>query len=113
MAARMRFFRKIMSAGVALDAKSDELTPADLGSVDELALYIVFGPGTSAGSVQVESAHVSGYTGVWAPEGSPVAWAAASRVHKVSIAGASFVTRARLSVAIVGGSVDIYAVGNG
>ena len=102
-----------MDAKSALNAVSDELKPTDLGSVNELSLYIVFGAGTSAGAIQVESAHLEGYTGTWAAEGSPVAWAAANRVHKVSIAGASYVTRARISTGIVGGTVDVYAVANG
>ena len=110
---RLRFFRKIMDAKSALNAVSDELKPTDLGSVNELSLYIVFGAGTSAGAIQVESAHLEGYTGTWAAEGSPVAWAAANRVHKVSIAGESYVTRARISTGIVGGTVDVYAVANG
>lgn len=110
---RFRFFRKILDAQSALNTVSSELSPADLGSVDELSFYIVFGPGTSAGAVQIESAHEVGYTGTWAAEGSPIAWAAASRVHKVSIAGASYVTRARISTGIVGGTVDVHVIANG
>lgn len=110
---RLRFFRQIMTGLSLLNAVSDELGAVDLGSVDELSFYIVFGPGTSAGAVQIESAHLTKYTGTWAPEGSPVAWAAASRVHKVSITGASYVGRARISTAIVGGNVDVYAIANG
>lgn len=110
---RLRFFRQIMVGKSAGNEVSDELSPVDIGSVDELTYYIVFGPGTSAGAVQIESSHLSKYTGTWAPEGSPVAWAAASRVHKVSITGSSYIGRARISTAIVGGTVDVYAVANG
>jgi hypothetical protein len=78
-----------------------------------MQIYVVFGPGTTGGSVQVESAHQDGYTGTWAAEGSAVNWAAANRVHKVSIAGASFVSRARISSAILNGTVDVWAVANG
>jgi len=113
MSTRARFFRKILDALSALNAVSEELTSSDLGSVNELTFYIVFGPGTSAGAVQIESAHQLGYTGIWAAEGSPVAWAAANRVHKVSIAGASYSSRARISTGIVGGTVDVYAMANG
>lgn len=110
---RLRFFKQLMSAKSVLNELSTELSPVDLGSVDQLSYYIVFGPGTSAGSVQIESAHQAGYTGTWAAEGAAVAWAAASKVHKLSIAGSSFVSRARISVAVVGGTVDVYAVANG
>jgi hypothetical protein len=104
----MRLWRKILDAKSALNAVSDELNASDLGSIDELSFYIVFGAGTSAGAVQIESAHLTGYTGTWAAEGSAVAWVAATRVHKVSIAGTSFITRARISTGIVGGTVDVW-----
>jgi hypothetical protein len=83
-----------------------------LVACDEITYYIVFGPGTSAGAVQIETAHVSAYAGTWAAEGSPVAWAAADRVHTVRIQGASSFSRARISTAIVGGTVDVYAIGS-
>lgn len=106
---RFRFFKQVMAAQSALNALSTELSPTDLGSVDELTYYIVFGAGTGAGAVQIESAHTTGYTGAWAAEGSPVAWVQASKVHKVSIAGASYVSRARISTLVTGGTVDVYA----
>lgn len=110
---RLRFFRQIMIAKSTNNDVSDELSPVDLGSVDELSFYIVFGPGTASGAVQVESAHLTKYTGIWAPEGAAVSWVAASRVHKVSITGSSYISRARISTVIVGGTVDVYAVANG
>jgi hypothetical protein len=97
----------------ALNALSSELNPVDLGAVQELSFYIVFGAGTSAGAIQIESSHLEGYAGTWAAEGSPTAWSAASKAHKVSITGSSYVTRARISTAVVGGTVSVYAVANG
>lgn len=111
MSSRMRFYKSIASALVALNAVSDELSSPDLVAVNELTLYIIFGAGTSAGAIQIESAHLSGYTGTWAAEGSPVAWSAENKVHKVSITGASFVVRARVSTLVVGGSVSVFALG--
>ena len=110
--ASFKFFRKIGSALSAGNATTDEVGPNDLSSCTEVTYYIVFGAATSAGAVQVESAHVPAYSGTWAAEGSPTAWVAATRVHKVSITGISNVARARVSTAIVGGTVDIYAMGN-
>lgn len=107
----MRFFKKILDAKSALNALSDELSNADLVACNELVYYIVFGPGTNAGGVQVETAHVSAYAGTWAPEGSAVAWAAADKVHTVRVQGASFVSRARISTGITGGTVDVYVMG--
>jgi hypothetical protein len=111
MSSRVRFFKKIMDAKSANNAVSDELSPADLVSVNELTYYIVFGAGTGAGAVQPESAHVAAYAGTWAAEGSPVAWSAADKVHKVSITGASFVARCRISTGVTGGTVDVWALG--
>lgn len=110
---RHRFTSQIMTTKSALNELSDELGPSDLGSVDQLSFYIVFGAGSSAGAVQIESAPFKGYTGTWAAEGTPVAWVAANRAHKVSISGASIVTRARISTGIVGGTVDVYATATG
>ena len=109
----VRFYRQIMTNQLALNTLSSEIGPEDLKSVTELAFYIVFGAGTSAGAVQIETAHQSGYTGTWAAEGSATAWSAANKVHKVSITGMSFVTRARISTLVVGGTVSVYAMGNG
>lgn len=110
---RLRFFRKIMEAKSAANAVSEELGAVDLANVNELTFYIVFGAGTASGAVQIESAPVAGYTGTWAAEGSPVSWSAADKAHKVSIAGASYVSRARISTIIAGGTVDVYAIANG
>lgn len=110
---RFRFWKQILTASSALNTISDEIRLPELGSVGELTYYIVFGPGTSAGAIQVESAHENGYTGTWAPEGPPIAWVAASRVHKLNIQGISYVSRARISTAIVGGTVTIWAVAQG
>lgn len=111
MSSRVRFFKKIMDAQSALNTVSDELSPADLVAVNELTYYIVFGAGTGAGAVQAESAHVSAYTGTWAAEGSPAAWSVASKVSKISITGASFVARCRISTGVTGGTVDVWALG--
>lgn len=107
-----RFKIQLLSAGSALNLRSTELGEGYLVKCREVTFYIVFSAGCSAGAVQIESAHVTGYTGTWAPEGSPVAWAAASRVHKVAITGVNLIMSARISTAIVGGTVDIWAVGN-
>ena len=110
---RIRFFTQIMDALSAINAVSDEIKQSELEHVQELTYYIVFGAGTSTGAVQAETAHMPAYTGTWAPEGSPVAWVAATRVHKVSISGASYVGRCRISTGIVGGTVSIWALARG
>lgn len=110
---RFRFWKQILVASSALNTLSEEIRLPELGSANELTYYIVFGPGTSSGAVQIESAHENGYIGTWAPEGPPIAWVSQNRVHKTNIQGISFVSRARISTAIVGGTVIIWAVAQG
>jgi hypothetical protein len=83
-----------------------------LKSVRELIIYILFGAGTSAGTYQVEEAPFADYGGTWVAVGSPVAWATVSTAHKVAVTGAHGSVRVRCTVAVVGGTVDIYAFGN-
>lgn len=81
------------------------------GVVQQVAIYVVFGAGTSAGVVMVEGAHDPDYTGTWANIAT-VTWAAASRCHMVAITGVHRALRVRISTAIVGGTVDAHATGN-
>lgn len=113
MSFRLRFVRKIMTALSALNAVSTVLTIADLGSVNEVTFFITFGAGTNAGAVQIESSPDPLFAGTWAAEGSPVAWVAASRTHKLSITSANMAMRARISTGVTGGTVDVDAVANG
>ena len=100
----------IMDALSALDAA--RIIPRQvISNVRESALYVVFGPGTTAGSVVVEAAHADDFTGTWANLAT-VNWAAANRVHIAAITGAHMVVRVRISVAIVGGTVSVYGLGN-
>lgn len=110
---RFRFWKQIGTGLSALNAVTDILQSTDLGSANELTYYIVFGPGTSAGAVQIESAHADDYAGTWAKEGPQIVHVSANRVHKINIQGFSFASRARISDAIIGGSVDVYVGANG
>ena len=106
----------ISPSGLILNAQSDAdvvgLIPGDIvRSVRELALYVHFGPGTSAGQVVVECAHSIHFTGTWANLGT-VNWAAANRVHNVAITGTHLAVRVRISTAITGGTVSVYGTGN-
>ena len=78
----------------------------------EWMFYILFGAGTSAGAITIESAHDETFSGTWAAQGSVVSWAAASRVHTVGLTGAFKCLRARISTAIVGGTASAFVVGN-
>jgi hypothetical protein len=111
MSSRTRFMVKVIDAKSALNEVSARPTPADLVACNEITYYIVFGPGTSAGAVQIETAHDPLFAGTWAAEGTPVAWSAASKVSTVRVQGASFASRARISTLVVGGTVDVWAMG--
>jgi hypothetical protein len=99
-----------MFAKVNINEVSIILTNPDLVAVNEITYYIVFSAGTSAGAVQVETAHDPLFAGTWAAEGTPVAWAVANSVRTVRVQGASYISRARISTAIVGGTVDVWAM---
>jgi len=106
----MKFFRQVMDAKSALDAVSDEIGPNDNANINELTYYIVFGTGVISGAVQPETSHLSGYTGTWSPEGSPVS-SGNNVVKHVSVTGVTQIRRVRISTVLGGGTVSIFAIG--
>jgi hypothetical protein len=106
----MLFFRKILDTQSAEGTKSDVLGAVDLNNINELTYYIVYSASCSAGAVQPETAHAEDYTGTWAAEGSPVTFG--DNVCKiVAITGVTMFRRVRISTAIVGGTVSVWALG--
>lgn len=105
---RTRFNEKVIDALSALDA-GHTFDAFVSQHTQESSIYIVFGAGTSAGAVVVETSHDRTFTGVWANLAT-VNWAAASRVHHVAITGIFRALRVRISTAIVGGTIDAYAI---
>lgn len=79
--------------------------------IRELGIYVVFGTGTTAGTILVESAHDPDYTGTWATVAT-IAWSAATKVGYAAITGVHRALRVRISVAVVNGTVDAYGVAN-
>jgi len=110
MANTFKFFTQIMTAKSALNALSDEIGPVELANIDEITYYFVFSAGTSAGAVQPETAHLTGYTGTWSPEGTAVTFGD-NVVKHVSITGVSQVRRVRISTGLTGGTVTVFAMG--
>lgn len=104
---------KVIDAKTAQNAVSREIGPSELASVTELVYYIVFGHGTSAGAVTIETSPITGYTGTWAIEGAAVAWAAQDTVRTVRVTGMSFISRARISTTVADGTVDVYVYAQG
>lgn len=107
---------RVLSQTQLLAAQSVIDTKQNLGNevahAEAVSVYAVFGAGTSAGAVVVEGAHDPNYTGTWAVLGT-MTWAAATRVHNFAIVGNHIALRVRISVAIVGGTVDVYSLVTG
>jgi hypothetical protein len=103
-------YQQILTSQTALDAAGS--VRADLlPNTKDVGFYVQFGAGTSAGQVVIEAAHDPSYTGTWA-ELASVDWAAANKEHYVSVHGVFIALRARISTAIVGGTANVWAIGN-
>lgn len=104
---------KIMDAKSALNAVNEiELSAVELSNCQELAFFVVFSSGVSAGAVKIEESHDKNFTGVWALVGAEVTFAA-DAVKTVKASGVSQAFRARISTGIVGGTVSIWVLGRG
>lgn len=84
------------------------LGPNEVGGAIGTNFTITFGPGTTAGVVVIESGDVGGYGGAYVQEAS-VAWAAASKKHRVYVPGGPEYLQARIATPISGGTVDVKA----
>lgn len=93
---------------LAKSALNDALPIPQASDANRTEIDVVFGAGTSAGTVLIESAHDAAFAGTWMLEAT-LAWAVVSSVKHASIVGPRRALRYRISVAIVGGTVDIYA----
>lgn len=110
MSVATKFWKQLLAAKSAQDTAA--VLPSDLlGTIRELAIYVVFGAGTNAGVVVVEGAHDPAYQGTWANIAT-INWAAASRVHLAAVSGVHRAVRVRISTGVTGGTVDAYAIGN-
>jgi hypothetical protein len=78
--------------------------------IQDLGLYVVFGPGTTGGAVTIETAPERGFAGTWAVL-ERVAWKTPNRVHYVGVPGARLALRVRIDDPIRGGTVRVYGVG--
>jgi len=87
-------------------------TPVDVGGAGrEHAFYLEGIGAVSAGGVTIETARSVDYTGTWQALAPEIA-IAASTVQVVSYSGALLAVRARVSTAVVGGTVTVEYVAN-
>jgi len=106
----MLFFKQVMDAKSALNELSDEIGPVEMANINELTFYVVGSVGVVSGAVQAEEAHLSGYTGTWAPNGAAKT-VVASTVGTIKVTGVANVGRCRISTVLAGGTVSIWAMG--
>ncbi len=78
----------------------------------ELKVYILFGHGTSAGKVQIQSAPYFDYPSnfVWANEGNTIDWAAEDSTKAAAITGIFGQVRLDISTAVVGGTIRAWVI---
>lgn len=81
------------------------------GQARELSFYVLGNGSVSAGEVTIEEAHESAYGGTWAPIGSPMT-VSANAVQVRRLRGACRAVRARITTAIVGGTVTVFLMGS-
>lgn len=110
MSARATFVDRLITDQSALDTVG-VIGPGRGSQVREITLYATFGQGTSLGTVVLEAAPHSDYSGTWANLGT-IAWSAANKVGSLSVTGVHLAIRARISVAVVGGTVNVDIIGN-
>ena len=99
-------FERVIDDGVTQNT-AGSIGAAKTSGKAFVAMYAVFGAGTSAGVVTLETAPYSEFTGTWASMGTAT-WSVANDVKYVRADGPVGAIRARISTAITGGSVDVY-----
>ena len=89
----------------------------DLQGAQGVTMYVKFGAGTTAGAVKLQGSPtgasgegVQASDADWADIGAPVAWAAANTTKYLYSAEGHRFVRAKVSMAIAGGSVDVTLV---
>ncbi len=97
---------KVIAASSALNT-SGGIGSAKTSGRFAVACTAIFGTGTSAGVITLETAPYAEYTGAWASLGT-LTWSAADTVKYLRADGPVLAVRARISTAIVGGTVDVY-----
>ncbi len=103
--------QKIITAGSAQNT-SGYVSEAKGSQLRELTFIIKWSTGVSAGAIKIEAAADVADTDSWAPLATVTYAAGSPHSDIVQITGCEFATRARISTAVVGGTVDVDAAGN-
>lgn len=108
----LKYHQKVLSAKSAIDTVGTVPQADQVPHAWQHQLHVEFSGGTSAGAVVMEGAARPDYTGAWSILGT-VTWSAATKTGSVSVNQNLVAVRARISVGIVGGTVDAYLDGVG
>jgi hypothetical protein len=104
----MRISQRMLNAVATGSSAVGEYTT---GYCRESAVYVVWGAGTTAGAVTIESSYLDTYTYTWAPL-AVIPWSAAASQDIVQITGVHVNLRTRISTTVVGGTVSTWLVCN-
>ena len=97
----------------ALTAVNDALTAndADVANCSEFGVYVAFDHTSAAGTVLIETAPQSSYTGLWAVLAT-ITWAAIDKVHYAALTNVVGALRARVSSTVTSGTATVDIMGN-
>lgn len=102
----------IMDAQSVDETTSTVLTPATVSKFKEMAFYVEWSTGVTAGVVEIETASHEAYAGTWAPVATVTYASGAPRSEVVVVHGVGLAFRARISTAVADGTVTVTFVGN-
>lgn len=102
---------QMLNAATVLNASGTTVGAAVLPQCRESAIYIRWNASAAAGSVTLESASDTAYTGTWAPM-AVIAFTTASKEDIIQVTGIHLNLRTRVSSAITSGTVSSWLVCN-
>ena len=102
----------IMDAESADETVSTVIGPAIAARCREMAFYIEWSTGVTAGVVEVETASHAAYTGTWDSVATTTYTSGAPKSEVVVSHGVGLAFRARISTAVANGTVTVTFVGN-
>lgn len=82
------------------------------GKTIEMAVYVLFSHGTSAGKVRIQSAPYHDYPGTnaWANEGNTIDWAAEDSTKVARLTGLFGALRLDIDTAVTGGTIRAWVI---
>ena len=101
----------VLNAQSVLGQTSMPIARGSLLQLREMVVYVEFGDKTTGGQVTVEAAYTQAYPGTWAKVAT-IDWDGDTQCQCVQVTGVHGALRARISKAILGGTVTVKVIGN-